>query len=69
VKFKLPGGEVSGVYRNHETWHIEADAHGYVTVKDPEIEETLLALANDPTHPIELVKATKESQHAADPSE
>jgi hypothetical protein len=60
VKFKLPGGEVSGAYRNHETWHITANERGIVDVKDPEIIDTLTPLAEDPSHPIEFVKG-KES--------
>jgi hypothetical protein len=65
VKFKLPGGEVSGVYRNGETWHLRSNADtGIVEVnegKEPEIAETLIPLADDPDHPIEHVKTkTKE---------
>jgi hypothetical protein len=57
VKFKHePNGEVSGVYRNGETWRIKFDANGVATVKDAEIAETLTALAALPDHPIRAVK-------------
>lgn len=57
AKFKHePNGEVSGVYRNGETWHVTFDANGTVTVKDEEINETLAALAALPDHPIRAVK-------------
>ena len=59
MKFKLPGDEMSHVGRDHETVRLRADANGFVTVKDEDLNEVLLALANDPDHPIELVKAPK----------
>lgn len=60
MKFKLPGGEVSGVYRNGEAWHLKSNPDtGIVEVneaKEPEIAETLAELAENPEHPIEAVK-------------
>jgi hypothetical protein len=62
MKFKLPGGEVTGAYRGTgEEWRVKADANGYVEPKDEEIAATLQALADDPDHPISAVKkAAKE---------
>ena len=47
---------MSHVGRDHETVRLRADANGYVTVKDEDLNEVLLALANDPDHPIQLAK-------------
>jgi hypothetical protein len=58
AKFKHePNGEVSGVYRNGETWLVKFDANGIVnTGKDEEIDATLTDLAALPDHPIRAVK-------------
>ena len=58
MKFKHePNGEVGGVYRGTgEVWHVKFDANGVVNVKDEEINETLMALAALPDHPIQAVK-------------
>jgi hypothetical protein len=59
VKFRHePNGEVSGVYRNGETWHVKFNANGTAEVKDAEISETLEGLAALPDHPIRAVKGS-----------
>lgn len=58
ARYKLdPTAELSSNFANGETWRVKPDSNGVIDCKDADLDVVLAALADDPAHILEHVKA------------